>query len=316
MPFKVFFELYIWMKENTDFNISIVAEGKSVEQWKKVDVPLFTEEDLTQEQIYAFMAAIKPDCVITGLSSPNNLEDSIGLIANTTHTKLGVVSDTWGAISRVNKARPDFILTMDAFDAGLCAAKFPDAHISVIGDITRKITAPEDVSRVCDKIQSTGKNLILIAGQNPDYTDDVVQIIRDSVAMEPQNCAVVVRPHPKFSGLPVEKPILDLIETFPPGTVVNIDGSTDDIASCASIVVGVFTTTLRVASMANRTAVSVITPKTIAGMKKSTGLSQYPLAMMGNCLEISQPTLLSKIPRHEGYRSKEFNPAVVLQMFK
>lgn len=103
------------------------------------------------------MAAMKPDCVVTGLSSPNNLEDSIGLIANTTHTKLAVISDTWGAISRVDKAQPDFIFAMDAFDAGLCAAKFPDAHISVIGDITRKITPPEDVSRVCDKIQRTGK---------------------------------------------------------------------------------------------------------------------------------------------------------------
>lgn len=323
MTFRSLYPIAEFLKSQ-GYKVTIAAEGKSIKLWKESRYDLVYEGDedpkywKLRESEAEELIFRGSDGILIGLSNPINLESQIAHFAKRYHIPLGVICDTWGTINRLadKGEAPDYIFTLDSFDAGLCAAKFPDAHIAVIGDITRKITPPEDVSRVCDKIQRTGKNLILIAGQNPEYTDDVVRIIRDSVAMEPQNCAVVVRPHPKFKGLPEEKPILDLIKTFPEGIVVNIDGNTDDIASCARIVAGVFTTTLRVASMANRTAVSVVTPNTIEGMRKETGLSQYPLAMTGNCLEISKPTLLSKIPHHEGYKSKEFDPTVVMEMFK
>ncbi len=325
MAFRSLYPVAEFLKSHGfKFKVSIAAEGKSIKLWKEARYDLVYEGDedpkywkLPESEAEALIFR-GSDGILIGLSNPINLESQIAHFAKRYHIPLGVISDTWGTINRLTEKgeAPDYIFTLDSFDAGLCATKFPDAHISVIGDITRKITPPENVSRVCDKIQKTGKNLILIAGQNPEYTDDVVRIIRDSVALEPENCSVVIRLHPKFSGLPEEKPILDLIENFPEGTVIKIDGSTDEIASCARIVVGVFTTTLRIASMAHRTAISVVTPKTIAGMKKSTGLSQYPLVMTGNCLEISEPTLLSKIPRHDAYVPKEFNPAIVLEMFK
>lgn len=39
MPFKLLFETYCWIKDNTDFIVAIVAEGKSAEEWREKMFP-------------------------------------------------------------------------------------------------------------------------------------------------------------------------------------------------------------------------------------------------------------------------------------
>lgn len=334
MPFKALVKIAEFLKL-WGIKISIAAEGKSVKLWKQAGYKLAFEGEENPKLLQTlhlsesegiqklFEGKENPDAVIVGLSNPINLEMVIAALANEKRIPLAIVSDTWGAGSRLWNLSPDFAFVIDAFDAGICIEKFPDAHVRIIGDISEKgIVAKRATIRAIQQMRGDTKEVLLLVGQGLDYIGSMVELVRDCITLEPKRWKVIPRLiHPKFKNDPRVPDLLKLLETFPKGVVQYLDEkehATDDIAVCADKTVSCFSTTLRVVARYNRTrmAVSVLTPESQEGMKKSTGLGEYPLVSIGKCIQITSPTKLSQLQPKEPYVPCNFDPSVVLEMFE
>lgn len=277
-------------------HVEVLAEGKSVALWHQAEIQPLDDAESSPEAILRDLA---PRVVLAGCSTPINLEERVGALANQAGIPLVVFSDTWGAWRRHRHARPDLVMVTDQLDADM-ASEAKAAGTVVVGDpLVNEIAAPPTHLEETLRHRAQGRKIIFVAGQGLDYTGEVTSLVFDSLGRDWD--AYLVAPaliHPKYKGDSRADQILQQLDAVPKDALIeDWGGTSDQMAQLADATISVFSNVLKLSALANKLPVSVITDGSRAGMEQSTGLSRYPLVNLAAALEVRTSAELADLLR-------------------
>ncbi|MFY9462469.1 MAG: hypothetical protein WAP51_04690, partial [Candidatus Sungiibacteriota bacterium] len=286
----------------SDHDVVIIAEGLSVSRWRKEGFDFYfqgttdyRDEPFTVDAA-ALLKRVKPDIVVTGLSSPINLEEQFTSAANILGIPVVWLNDFWGGSAR-NNARPDMIFTIDHIDEKIVKEnpRFAKVWVSISGNLAlnalENFSAPEDVARRMNELK---KPVILLAGGGASTTS-VIEILVESLRMTPGDWTLVPRLHPKHAkrqgpdGRTYGEIWNGLLAEFGERVVEIPTDNADAIAMLADITVSPFSTLLLPSVVAKKIPVSVRTPEMVKDLEAQTGLTHYPLVEAGAVIEMAAP---------------------------
>lgn len=291
-----------------DHDVVVVAEGLSIPRWRKEGFDLhfqgttdYRDEPFTVDAA-ALLKHLKPDVMVTGLSSPINLEEQFASAANTLDIPVVWLNDFWGGSTR-NNARPDLIFTIDHIDEKIVKKnpRFEKVRVSISGNLAlntlENFSAPEDVAKRMNELK---KPVILLAGGGVSTTS-VIEILVNSLRMTPGDWTLIPRLHPKHAkrqgpdGRTYGETWNGLLAEFGERVAEVPTDNADAVAMLADITVSPFSTLLLPSVVAKKLPVSVRTPEMIKDLKAQTGLERYPLAEVGAVFEMLGPANLKML---------------------
>ncbi len=169
---------------NEGHQVFAVTEGKATEVFQErgifpyVQVPEGT--DLALIDFRKMFVELDPDWVVTGLSSPMNLEHQAGQSANDCNVPLAIIEDVPGASRRMD-ARVALVVTPDEMGLRLCQGLHPKAVVLIAGNIgvqnvqlgcATEINVPQDLSTIHTAKQ---ENLAKLMPFDPEKVRDVLE---------------------------------------------------------------------------------------------------------------------------------------------
>ncbi|MDO8500037.1 MAG: hypothetical protein Q7S66_05310 [bacterium] len=277
----------------------------------------------------ALVREINPDTVIVTMSSPINIEDSIGLAANNFGIPLITVSDYWGSLTRAKKCKADLMLAIDDADADIARRHFIHTFdIAIVGNhaiqTLRKLAPSAEIKQKMAELKHHFGTIMLFAGGAVDYTTPEIKLLAECLKKTPGSWGLIKRYHPKHAERittdgRIYRAVWDAeFAEFGDRVMELPTKEADAVASMADCTVSGFSTLMTSAVGSYRPVIALITPETIASLKAQTTLNRYPLSTAGLVPEVAEPCdltpLLRQKPEAELINSilKPYDPALAL----
>lgn len=300
--------------------ISIVAEGLSVAEWKKAGLddgiiaegPLDIKApwDISPKDVFY---DVQPDVVVCGLSSPIRSEAWFAVGARNPECSSGVplvvLDDNWGATYQC-PVQADLVLTIDQLGARLVEGnpmyKGHEYRVEIIGDLSAT-AANEPVSQATIDAFNTAKGdaeyAFLLCSQKWLESEDIMTIALGSCARSLDAGAklvVIPRFHPGakdgdrafWSGRMSEfgdryhGVVQEIIDT------PELTHSTDHLATLADGVFAATGSALRAAAYAGKISFCVWSQQIAKKLLFECGIERHPLiaATVAGCCEMRAPS--------------------------
>ena len=303
-----------------------VIEGLGGKQWLELwGRPVFqgTEDYKTMPfslDVEAVINHYRPDVIILGESSPNNLEEEFAWAAQQYDIPLVLVEDFWGGFVRITglTKSPELILTLDDYAVQLAKEEFSDSHIIVTGNpgVRRSVTDP--AAQVMD-LRRQGDFVVTLCGGGPE-TAEQIELLLKCLSMTSADWRLIPRWHPKEANRPDpenrNRPYHEIWDALlaPFGErVVRVGGPPDNVVVASNLVCSGYSTLLTTTVQAGVVAVSLVTPQVQQNLEAESAAREMPHVALGVAHRVDTPLDLAQLqPCSEGARArlKPFDPAV------
>lgn len=296
--------------------VTVISEGLAPREFAKHGVPLFfqgTPNSLDFPYEYQqgvsfsyfskiWLDKIKPDAVIVTLGSPILLEDRFALGANECKIPLILLEDCHGAHVRTN-SKSQLVFTVDDYAARLAQTAHPQSKVAVVGH--PGVLATEEISAIKDRyltdLKTSSTRIYAFVGGDPGATDEQLALLAKCLQQTSGQWCLIPRFHPKWinandpvSGRTYGEIWRELLEPIVDHLESDTVGDGRKLVASADVAVADYSTLLTTAVCCGKTAVFLQTPKVLASMRASTGLSVFPLVELGCAHLVTEPVDLSE----------------------
>lgn len=237
---------------------------------------------------HGILSAANPDLVVTGLSSPINLEDYIARAANFRKIPLVCVEDIWGSSVRTS-ATPQHLLVYDHFAAREARKRFPEATITIVGNsgVNPLQGWNRNVRLKVEELRQKFGRVVVYVGGGLRTTKEL-ELLVACITLTDNFGGLIAKFHPKYKntngpdGRPLYEVWSEILEPLrAKGRVIEMSEKTDEIVVEADITTASFSTLLTTALAAGKTAIVLDTPEGREDLEKQTGLTEYPHVALG-----------------------------------
>lgn len=297
--------------------IAVVAEGLSLEKWKKagfVDA-IFAEGPLKIDEPWgisapAILSEVRPDVVVIGLSSPIRAEAWFASATRPQGTlfpgiPLVALDDNWGATYRC-PTPADLVLTIDELGKRLVeqnpAYAEHNYRVEIIGDLSASAASepiPQATIDAFNKAKGGADYAFLLCSQKWPESTEIIDIALASCAKSLENGAklvVIPRFHPGASSElrnRLNEKMMLFAERYQTSVSILVDHSisTDHLATLADGTFAATGSALRAAAYAGKIPICVWTPALGEKLKAESGMEHHPLLMSfgGLALGLNEP---------------------------
>ncbi len=267
-----------------------------------------------------------PDGVVTGLSSPINLENTAGQVANAKHIPLAIIEDGHG-VSKRTGAHPNLVCAVDEIGVAESEKNHPDAKVIKAGNIGVKDISPSEEMKKCVTYLRSKYDALFVFTEsgkpNNSAVDEQIDLLIKCVRMSTGKICIIPRLHPKWANVIKEGMSLHarwmgkLLSGIPTLEEVST-GNTDELVALADGTVSVLSTLLTTSASCGKQAISLRTPRSTRFMQEIMGFSTLPLVSLGCAAEIGEPTDLLQVLRKQSQKANlwkltPFNPEIVYE---
>jgi len=322
--------------------VRIIAEGLAAAEFKKGDIPLYFEGtrnfqdepfSLSRDLVLKlFFGAVGPrpnvDVVVSGSSSPINLERQFSQIARSLGVPVVALEDFWGGHLRLD-VKPDLLLCLDEYAEKLALERHGSIRTAVVGNhgVSREINPSPKALEFFSKFRSGKFRLVLsFFGGGTDCTSAEISMLVESLKLTSfSDWCLIPRLHPKLkdtkhpSGSTWGEVWRKELSVFGDRLIWADHLSTEDVVVLGNVLFAGFSTTLTTAAVAGKRAISLWPPETRASLRKQTGLDQVPLVALGCARQITKPkdlllTLSAPLPNTS--KLKPYDPKIAYRAIK
>lgn len=228
-----------------------------------------------------------PDVVCLGSSSPINWELLFAQAANEIGIPVVAVSDVFGGLKHLGEHGVKVDLALETTNLGMeidaRAGRFDRAVVighPMTSNIKRLLANPPDgLQAAVNTAKEGGRKLLVVVGQMPDATLDMIRVAGECVRRNPSQWSVAIRLHPKFKTDDYLSKVSALTASFGETRLVTFDPKypTDPIIALSDGVLTGYSTALQTAMLAGKTAFAVATDRIVQDLMGESELSRWPL---------------------------------------
>jgi hypothetical protein len=278
----------------------VVTEGLAQWQFASSQVPLYFQgtsnflEVPFSLDVDKLIERVEPDLVVVSLGSPINLEDKLALAANRAGVPLVLVEDCHGAHVRT-AAKPQLVLTLDEYAAGLVRRAHPQARVEIVGNPGVSLPKKaDDLERAAQNtgvanLRRLGVRTYAYVGGDPISTEEQLRLLINCLEQTSGDWILIPRFHPKWVNVRCDRvpgftygeywsrllvPLGDRVK-------LNLPGDAHELVASVDVTIADYSTLLTFAVCCGKTAVFLETPSVIRSMVESTGLAKFPLVELG-----------------------------------